>query len=131
MSVSVLRILKIFFRFLGLEDTTVIYYYGDLRADRTYKWKMLREGQSALNDGQMLGVAVSALPTCSVVFAITENCVQSFMLESGSVQKKVDLEEYINSHWVYFRFNTMPKVVNLIVGTFVRLQVLWRWQVVK
>ncbi|KAI6175400.1 putative RING finger protein R06F6.2in [Aphelenchoides bicaudatus] len=74
---------------IGLEDTTVIYYYGDLRSDRTYKWKMLREGQSALNDGQMLGVAVAALPTCSVVFTITENCLQSFQIESGSVQKKV------------------------------------------
>lgn len=74
---------------VGLEDTTVVYYYGDLRADRSYKWKQLRDGQNALNDGQMMGVAIATLPTCLVVFAITENCTLSFQLEAGSLQKKV------------------------------------------
>jgi hypothetical protein len=77
---------------IGLEDTTIAYYYGDLKTDRSYKWKTLREGQTALNEGRMIGIAVASLPNSSIVFSIAENCVQSFQLESGIVVKKVDLQ---------------------------------------
>ncbi|KAI6224384.1 Vacuolar protein sorting-associated protein 11-like protein [Aphelenchoides fujianensis] len=99
---------------VGLEDTSVVFHHGDLLADRTYKWRVLREGINALSDGQMLGVAVAALPTCSVVFSIAENCVQSYQMEGGQVLKKVlhDAKQCEKNCW-YF----LPSTNTLVLAS--------------
>ncbi|KAI6197950.1 Vacuolar protein sorting-associated protein 11-like protein [Aphelenchoides besseyi] len=74
---------------VGLEDSTVLYHHGDLRTDRQFKWRVLREGLNAPSDGQTVGIAVASLPSCSVVFSICENSIQSFLLESGVMTRKV------------------------------------------
>ncbi|KAI6181620.1 Vacuolar protein sorting-associated protein 11-like protein [Aphelenchoides besseyi] len=74
---------------VGLEDSTVLYHHGDLRTDRQFKWRVLREGLNAPSDGQTIGIAVASLPSCSVVFLICENSIQSFLLESGVMIRKV------------------------------------------